>query len=437
MDGLLRRTLAQSGSGIGACPDAEVLAAYFERSLDSGEMKKYELHFSECADCRNRLSLMVRAEQEGEGFQPSVAAPGATGKRVMPWASGSRWLVPIAAMVLLAIALNWTLANWHKRQNGMTREVAMSSEPSSPPVASGAPASNPSAAIETKPFVQERQTTDESSTRAMKSKIAPPLVQPAQGVVGGQLAEAEPAKKAYDTMETNSGAGAGTGTGAGMGDRAEPSVAGNAKIATENAAENKVVAQAEPPPSPQEPATAMSAAPVQAVGGFDKRAMKNDDANSLKAPAQPAKAQAGAVVSSIEAANEPARIDSVPANASLYSRLMTIIPTPDPKILWRIAGEGSIERSEDGGTSWATLTVNQPHAILSGAAPDDKTCWLAGRGGLILLTKDAKKWRKIKPPVSDDFTAISAKSSRDATVTTSGGQAFTTSNGGKSWQPSN
>jgi hypothetical protein len=358
----------------------------------------------------------------------------------MPWVFGSRWLVPIAAMVLLAIALNWTLANWHKRQNAITREVAMSTEPPAPPAASGAPASKPSA-VQPAPSGIELSTTGEASPRAKKSKVAPPLGQPAQGIVGGQLAEAEPAKKALDAVESSSGEGVGTGAGGGIGSRAEPGVERNAKIATENATENKVAVQAEapppPPPSPQKPTTAMSAAPVHAIGGLDKKAMKNEDANSLKAPAQPAEAQAGAVVSSIEAANAPARIDSAPANASLYSRLMTIIPTPDPKIMWRIAGGGSIERSEDGGTSWATQTVDQTQSILSGSAPDSRTCWLAGRGGLIRLTKDAKKWRKIKPPVSDDFTAISAKSSRDATVTTSGGQAFTTSNGGKSWQPSN
>ena len=76
MAGLLRRTLASSpkpgvapsagdtfGSRGDDCPPADILAAYYEHSLDADESSRYELHFSQCALCREQLAAMARAEE--------------------------------------------------------------------------------------------------------------------------------------------------------------------------------------------------------------------------------------------------------------------------------------------------------------------------------------------------------------------------------------
>ncbi len=73
MDGLLRRSLARDSAAAGDCPDAELLAAYFDQSLGADEAAGYELHFSTCTRCREQLAAMVRASA-GQQLQPADLA---------------------------------------------------------------------------------------------------------------------------------------------------------------------------------------------------------------------------------------------------------------------------------------------------------------------------------------------------------------------------
>ncbi len=72
--------------------------------------------------------------------------------------------------------------------------------------------------------------------------------------------------------------------------------------------------------------------------------------------------------------------------------------------------------------------------MLAGAAPSANVCWLVGSDGLILVTKDAKNWKKVSPPEDTDFVAVSAEDGPNATVTAADGRKFATHNGGKKWK---
>src|ERR1700756_2454352 len=72
MDGLLRRSLARDSTAASDCPDAELLAAYFDQSLGSDEAAGYEFHFSTCARCREQLAAMARASTD-QILQPDLA----------------------------------------------------------------------------------------------------------------------------------------------------------------------------------------------------------------------------------------------------------------------------------------------------------------------------------------------------------------------------
>ena len=98
--GLLRRTLAPLSSqnrgeapGVDDCPPADMLAAYYEHSLDTDESVRYELHFSQCAICREQLAAMARADQAS---QPQPKASWA-------WLWNPYWLAPALAVFALAI----------------------------------------------------------------------------------------------------------------------------------------------------------------------------------------------------------------------------------------------------------------------------------------------------------------------------------------------
>jgi len=98
MDGLLRRSLAQSKrSEDSVCPEPEILAAYFERSLGVDETAACETHFAGCARCRAQLAAMVRAEEA----PPPV--------RAKAWIWDWRWLAATAAVLALTATATWEM----------------------------------------------------------------------------------------------------------------------------------------------------------------------------------------------------------------------------------------------------------------------------------------------------------------------------------------
>jgi photosystem II stability/assembly factor-like uncharacterized protein len=116
-------------------------------------------------------------------------------------------------------------------------------------------------------------------------------------------------------------------------------------------------------------------------------------------------------------------------------KAQTIVRSPDPQVLWRISSGRFVERSADAGATWHTQWTNANAHVVAGAATSVETCWLVGRGGIILLTTDGKKWKTVSPPADVDFVNVAATDASSATVTTSEGRQFTTSDSGKHWAP--
>jgi hypothetical protein len=114
---------------------------------------------------------------------------------------------------------------------------------------------------------------------------------------------------------------------------------------------------------------------------------------------------------------------------------MSVIKTPDPAVLWRIVGEGLVERSNNSGETWDGQSPYPNANFMAGVAPTTKICWLVGRDGMIVLTRDGKHWRKVEAPVSIDLVGVTAKDASAAVVTAVDGRKFATTNGGKKWTP--
>src|SRR6267143_6557558 len=49
--------------GAGECPDAELIAAYHERSLQPDEIARWEGHFAICGRCRKILAVLVATDE--------------------------------------------------------------------------------------------------------------------------------------------------------------------------------------------------------------------------------------------------------------------------------------------------------------------------------------------------------------------------------------
>jgi photosystem II stability/assembly factor-like uncharacterized protein len=110
-----------------------------------------------------------------------------------------------------------------------------------------------------------------------------------------------------------------------------------------------------------------------------------------------------------------------------------VIRSGDADVRWRIGAPGVIERSTDGGATWATLRTGVAGEILAGAAPSASVCWLVGRAGMVLRTTDARTWQRMTAPTSEDLVAVEASDDRSATARSAGGAAYRTDNGGASW----
>ena len=99
LTGLLRRNLAGGVAAAGKdCPEAEILAAYFERSLPKTETGGWELHFSTCTRCQEQLAALARMETALSPDSIGAAAPASI------WWRLRYWLAP-AATAAAAVAL--------------------------------------------------------------------------------------------------------------------------------------------------------------------------------------------------------------------------------------------------------------------------------------------------------------------------------------------
>ncbi|HET7841143.1 MAG TPA: carboxypeptidase regulatory-like domain-containing protein, partial [Terriglobia bacterium] len=92
------RGRATAGNG---CPDAEIIASYFERTLSQKERSRWEGHFDSCAACQQRIAALVRMDEASEASISSPftkPAPQPKKRFLLRWA----WTAPLLLVVLVA-----------------------------------------------------------------------------------------------------------------------------------------------------------------------------------------------------------------------------------------------------------------------------------------------------------------------------------------------
>lgn len=107
--------------------------------------------------------------------------------------------------------------------------------------------------------------------------------------------------------------------------------------------------------------------------------------------------------------------------------------SPDGSVAWQIGASGTIMRSMNSGP-WLAQRSGVTMDLLAGSAPSNDVCWMAGKSGTIVRTLNrGARWQLVSPPSRDNFAAINATDSNNATVTAANGQRFTTHDGGVTW----
>ena len=238
----------------GECPDAELIAAYHEKSLQADEIERCESHFAICGRCRKILAVLAAAveaplaEQEvahlGELVGATRAPAEAPARRIEPirpnrLAWRTRWLAP-ALGVAAVLAVWFAMRPPWRTANQSPSETLIAQAPKSEP----APSTEPQA-LEQNVEVTPKKTP-ETDAQALKDRAATRVQSPnpptdafaRNRLDGGRLiagvppsaSDAEKSSKdeKKEKAESNGVPGAGSGIGSGSGSGAPAGAFGTA-----------------------------------------------------------------------------------------------------------------------------------------------------------------------------------------------------------------
>ena len=399
MAGLLRKSLAGPDARTGNdCPEPELLAAYFDHSLDADDTKRYDLHFSQCSRCREQLAAMARASG-GDAVEKKTTGG-------WNWLRTPRWLMPAAgAFAMLVLFAGITLHKW--KAEDAANEVAMSQPQASP------------------------QTVPESSapSNAAPSESSPPPTTPSRATItADQLASgASPRSKAAEERYLRALPLNEQKKWREAAKAASPTPNTPARVATDSSASAQNAMGEVPPTTNAETVELQPSKPEigSATGDSAGIALEPASEGGAKQPGAnqgKASARAGAPGSlspkttnfaarSARDAAERARIQQ----AQMYSNLMAgfMVPTPDANVMWMVSDTGSIGRSEDAGATWKSEPLETRDHFVAGSAPTAKICWLVADHGTILRTTDGKTWTTVEPPVVANFEGLAGIEAKD------------------------
>jgi len=382
---LLRETVRagltpDSSSG---CLDTETLAAWSDGTLSRRDRAAAESHAASCGRCQALLAAMVRSTPEVPSrswWRPSVFG----------------WLAPLAAAAVALVV--WINIPATPRQQPAAVETTAAPPASTPPSIARELQQAPSAPSAAAPTADARR---DASKKPVEAKL--PAAPPAAAAPHREKADERPTTAATESSRSAFREAEPKVPPGGLRDSAVPAPAVVPPLP---------VAQPAPPPAaPADSAstvnTTVSAAPAPPASGARARSASGFSAQALAKAAAPPP---------------------------------ILIASPDPRVLWRVlpasaAAGGTVARSIDGGLTWQPQATGFAATLTAGSAPSPTTCWLAGAGGIVLLTTDGRTWQRVPFPETIDLTSIRAADAANAEVTAADGRTFTTNDGGRTWRP--
>lgn len=452
-----------------ACPDAETLAAYHERTLSLEEMARWKAHIAECTRCQKSLALVEQSEdvraEDWERQNASVPVEDVVLPRSMRAASANahqdeeilkaapmeegavpirkttarpklRWIVPVGA--LAAGVIVWIGVREMRTQRSHQMDAVQVAQNRQ------APPQTPRAENEIMDQLKREEPTPQKldeELRSQKAAAAPPSPSPVVPQPMGPAASSSAAPA--DAFEAAAPKQKDLGGSNAMGKIATPKpvpppsayVAGSRNT------------EAPPPPSisARAPAAVASGVAGGAVGGAianrpteDKkeapvRSMNQTVEMTAAAPQVETNATSVSAPPSRELAmngREVANLALLPAADRRY------IVAPGEKLAWRVGDAGKIERSTDRGKTWKLQKSGLTADLTAGSATSDKVCWVVGKGGTVLLTTDGgKHWKQSSSPSSEDLGGIHATDALHASIwDVPNRRSYETTDGGETWK---
>jgi photosynthesis system II assembly factor YCF48-like protein len=432
-----------------ACPDAEILAAYHERTLSPEEMASWKEHIAACTRCQECLALVEQTESlPAEEFQhedvfpslrmdlrhtdlsadsavrrstelpSSVPMVHATPSSSVRSISRPRWHLLLPIGTIAAAAILWVGVRevpTQRFQQPGAAQVAENRAPLPAPSSSEAELQN------------QRKKQESSTLNASKESVAKkPPVALAPVLVSPPRAMAPVAAGAVHQNADNSLLDQRDATGASSteGDAKKTDSRNMARI---SAAEKS----AQAPPAKPAAAAASNTAAQRKDQYLTAPPPATSETVQVQSETQPLTVNGNAAQI---APNETGKMADL-VKLALANRLYIV--APGEKHAWRLGNGGQIERTTDRGKTWKSQNSGVARQLTAGSATSDKVCWVVGRGGTLLLTTDGgKHWKLLSSPIKEDLGGVHATDAMHATVwDVPNRKSFETSDGGETWRP--
>jgi Photosynthesis system II assembly factor YCF48/Putative zinc-finger len=454
--GKLLASALESGLSAGgaACPSAEILAAYIERSLTRKERERCEAHFATCASCQQQVAVLVRLE--GEEFLPQEVRTPARGVR--SWFTPHRlaWAAP--ALVAVIMAGVWITGDYRLRLQEPHMEIP--SKSAAPPVAAPMAGTAPSPA----PTVVAGQPARKKSWAREGEAIPAPLGRISGGAAGkaesledmaskgrssSEIATLDNKHAEFERMSGENKVVAGNAPVAEAERTAAPPPPAVAKAASkdERAAHAEARAPAQPAPpvaAPQSvvvtdelrrPQAMMSTTPSVAV-----QAAAPQQSATAGAPAKPSRLEeeksdqvkVGAVAQSVEMTSgkqaKSSRVMGALAGSDMLKRELSAWGDD-----WKVGRHGKIWHRTPAGT-WVNENSGVKETLRAVAFATPQLGWVVGDHGTILRTTDGgATWLHVGSPTTGDILRINAASETAVTITSRDGKSYSTTDAGATW----
>jgi Photosynthesis system II assembly factor YCF48/Putative zinc-finger len=372
----------------GPHPDADLLSSFAEGGLADAERRKLMAHLADCGECRHVLFLSAQAPAEAQNV------PAFKFRRVPRFALG--WGTLAAALVVGALLF----MNDRKRtieRNGQT--VAQQQKPgASGSMAAEMKAPPEIAEMRAQHYNGSASTTNQPEQReghaALKHMTAKP-----QGSFevdqSGQV-HLQSSAKAKLAPEPNSSA-------------------------ANRVAADQIEAAASPASQQVRPERPLATNQSVAVSGAPVSATTN------------VSVQSEAVASDAQAAS--LQKSAATANAERGAVLAVLPVTPQ----WELSPDGDLQRSLDVGKTWRTISVGngEEFTTLFSLGPN---VWVGGKAGVLYHSADSgQTWAQVSPSASGrkltaEVVHVEFSTPMNGTVTTAGGEIWSTADGGVHWQ---